>query len=168
VAARRPFDAESNAERPRRLRLLFDAVDIVQYAVVVGLLILAVVVLVRTLVDFLAHPGRYPSSLVDGLDGILVVIIVLDILRTVLSHFELSGFPVRPFLVIGVLAAVRDILSASAHLTVSQNLSGRAFDQNVLELGVGVAVVVVLLVGLALLRWTGYPDEDLQTRHTRS
>lgn len=168
MADARRFHTESNGERPRRLRLLFEAVDLVQYAVVVALLILAAVVLVRTLADFLAHPGRYPTSLIDGLDGILVVIIVLDILRTVLSHFELSGFPVRPFLVIGVLAAVRDILSASAHLTVATDLNSRTFNQNVLQLAIGVAVVIVLLFGLALLRWTGYPDQDQPIPQNRS
>jgi uncharacterized membrane protein (DUF373 family) len=157
-------DSVAAGEEPRaapalHMRLLFLAVDAVQYAVVLALLILAAVVLVRTVYSFLSAPGSYPSSLIEALDGVLVVIIILDILRTVLSHFELSGFPVRPFLVIGILAAVRDILSASAHLTLATILTSRNFDQNLLELGVGVGVVVILLGGLALLRWSGNPDE---------
>ncbi|MGH9103158.1 MAG: phosphate-starvation-inducible PsiE family protein [Acidimicrobiales bacterium] len=147
--------------RPRRViellnvRLLDRLVDVVQYAIVVSLLLVAAVVLVRTVVNFLDHPAGYPASIIGALDGILVVIILLDILRTVLSHFHESTLPVRPFLIIGILAAVRDILSASAHLTLNANLTQQAFRQALVELGVGVGVVVALLVGLLLLRMSG-------------
>jgi len=55
-----------------------------------------------------------------------------------------SVFPVRPFLVIGILAGVRDILSASARLTLSGTLSKAEFNDTLIALGVGVGVVVFL------------------------
>lgn len=148
------------------IRLLFATVDVVQYAVVLALLVLASVVLVRSLATFLAHPGQFPDSVVSGLDGVLVVIIILDILRTVLSHFEGTGFPVRPFLVIGILASVRDVLSASAHLTLQAHLTPQQFNQALVELVVAVGVVAILLGGLALLRWAA-PDEPTGAAGTR-
>jgi len=66
---------------------------------------------------------------------------------------------VRPFLVIGILAGVRDILSASARLTLSGTLSKAEFNDTLIALGVGVGVVVFLLFGLVLLRFSGHTDE---------
>lgn len=148
------------------VRLLFAVVDVVQYAVVLSLLVLASVVLVRSLASFLTHPAQFPDSVVSGLDGVLVVIIILDILRTVLSHFEGTGFPVRPFLVIGILASVRDVLSASAHLTLQAHLTPQQFNQALVELVVAVGVVAILLGGLAVLRWAA-PDEPAGAAGTR-
>jgi hypothetical protein len=61
---------------------------------------------------------------------------------------------VRPFLVIGILAGVRDILSASAHLTLSSSLAQADFNDTLISLGVGVGVVVFLLLGLLILRFS--------------
>ncbi len=128
------------------------ATDGIQHAIVLSLLVIAAVVLVRTVVTFLFDVNGYPTSLVNALDGILVAIILLDILRTVRSHTQGDTLPVKPFLVIGVLAAIRDILSASAHLTLGRHLSASAFDQALIELSVSVGVILALLGGLVLLR----------------
>jgi len=77
----------------------------------------------------------------------------------VFGHMRTSVFPVRPFLVIGILAGVRDILSASARLTLSGTLSKAEFNDTLIALGVGVGVVVFLLFGLVLLRFSGHTDE---------
>lgn len=126
--------------------------SIVEYAIVVSLLIVAVVVLVHTLATFLDSSTLFSLRVVEAIDGILVVIILLDIAHTVFGRLQSSSFPVRPFLEIGILAGVRDILSASAHLTLSGPLSQRDFYNTLISVGVGVGVVVMLLVGLVLLR----------------
>jgi uncharacterized membrane protein (DUF373 family) len=126
----------------------------IEYAIVASLLLVAGIVLVRTVIDFLSHWGAFPQSVVAAIDGILVVIILLDIAHTVFGHLRASVFPVRPFLVIGILAGVRDILSASAHLTLSSSLAQANFDDTLISLGVGVGVVVFLLLGLLVLRFS--------------
>ena len=128
-----------------------------EYAIVISLLAVSGVVLVRTLIDFMRHWGAFPQSVVGAIDGILVVIILLDIAHTVFGHLRESEIPVRPFLVIGVLAGVRDILSASAHLTLSSTLSRADFNETLTALVVGVAVVVLILFGLLLLHWSEGP-----------
>ena len=115
---------------------------------------MSTIVLVRTLVDFLLHWGDFPQSVVAAIDGILVVIILLDIAHTVFGHLRESVIPVRPFLVIGILAGVRDILSASAHLTLSSSLSAANFNETLISLGVGLGVVVFIILGLLILRWS--------------
>jgi uncharacterized membrane protein (DUF373 family) len=130
----------------------------IEYAIVASLLLLAGIILVRTVVTFLTNWNAFPQTVVAAIDGILVVIIVLDIAHTVFGHLRSSVFPVRPFLVIGILAGVRDILSASAHLTLS-TLSTVNLDNTLINLGVGVGVVVFLLLGLLVLRFSGHSDE---------
>lgn len=137
-------------------RWLEVATDGVQYAVLASLVVVAVVVLYHTLVTFFLASNNYVLALTDGLDGILVVIILLDIMRTLRAHFAEDSFPVRPFLGLGVIAAVRDILSASAHLTLAPRLTNGAFNQSVMELAISVGVIIALLVALLLL---SYSDE---------
>ncbi len=132
----------------------------IEYAIVASLLLVAGIVLVRTIVDFLSHWGAFPQSVVAAIDGILVVIILLDIAHTVFGHLRASVFPVRPFLIIGILAGVRDILSASAHLTLGSSLAQSNFNDTLISLGVGVGVVVFLLLGLLVLRMSDHREDD--------
>jgi len=132
----------------------------VEYAIVGSLLLVAGIVLVHTAVSFLRYGKEFSNSVVAAIDGILVVIIILDIAHTVFGHLRTSVFPVRPFLVIGILAGVRDILSASAHLSLSGPLTQRSFYDTLISLGVGVGVVVSLLLGLLLLGLSGHVDDD--------
>jgi uncharacterized membrane protein (DUF373 family) len=132
----------------------------IEYAIVASLLLVAGVVLVHTVDRFLRYGHAFSDAIVAAIDGILVVIIILDIAHTVFGHLRTAVFPVKPFIVIGILAGVRDILSASAHLTLSGPLSQREFYDTLISLGVGVGVVVFLLLGLLILRFSGHIDDD--------
>jgi uncharacterized membrane protein (DUF373 family) len=131
------------------------AVDAVQYGVALILLVIAVVVLIRTASNFLTAQSNYPQDLISAIDGVLVVIIVVDVLRTVLTHFEGSGFPLQPFLIIGIISAVRDILSVSAKLALQGPVSGGAFERLTIELGVSSVVALALAGALVLTQRNG-------------
>jgi uncharacterized membrane protein (DUF373 family) len=143
-----PFWSWSEIRRGTPVRVL---VDLLQYAIALVLLVLAGVVLVRSFIDFLDSPGGYPQTLISAVDGVLVVIILLDILRTVLTHLEGWEFPFRPFLVIGIIAAVRDILAVSTRLTLSST-GGGSVPQSLVELGTSAGVVLILAAALWLTR----------------
>lgn len=125
---------------------------LLEYAIVVSLLLIAAVVLGRTVVTFFAQWGGFPETVVQAIDSVLVVVILLDIAHTILGHLRSSTFPVRPLLVIGILAGVRDILSASARLTFGTSLHGTNFTNALISLSLGVGVVVALSLSLLLLR----------------
>ena len=152
TARRSPIGADAAITR---------AIVAIEYAIVVSLLMVAGIVLVRTVVDFLDQWSAFPGTVVGAIDGILVVIILLDIVHTVFGDLRSWVFTVRPFLVIGILAGVRDILSTSAHLTLSPNLSGSDFRNTLIALGVGVGVVVFLLLGLLILHLSGPSEETI-------
>ncbi len=132
---------------------------VIEYAIVASLLLVAGIFLVRTVIGFLTSWGMFPQNVVAAIDGILVVIILLDIAHTVIGHLRASVFPVRAFLIIGILAGVRDILSASAHLTLSSSLTQTDFRDTLLSLGVGVGVVIFLLLGLFILRFSALNED---------
>jgi uncharacterized membrane protein (DUF373 family) len=132
----------------------------VEYTIVAGLLPVAVIVLVHAVDTFLRFRNAFPDAGVSAIDSILVVIIILDIAHTVFGHLRTSVFPVKPFIVIGILAGVRDILSTSAHLTLRVSRSQREFYNTLISLGVGVGVVVLLLVGLLILHLSGHTNQD--------
>jgi uncharacterized membrane protein (DUF373 family) len=143
-------------------------IDLVQYGVAIVLLVLAAVVLVRSFISFItslnASEPNYTQALISAVDGVLVVIILVDIMRTVLTHLEGWGFPFRPFLVIGIIAAVRDILAVSTRLTLSSGgptaSSGPSISQSLFELGTNAGVILVLAVALFLTRGQ---DVDAET-----
>ena len=132
----------------------------VEYAIVASLLLVAAVVLVHSVDTFVRYGQNFSDAVVQAIDSILVVIITLDIANTVFGHLRTSVFPVKPFIAIGILAGVRDILSSSAHLTLSSSLTQREFYDTLISLGVGVGVVVLLLLGLLILRFSGHIDDN--------
>jgi uncharacterized membrane protein (DUF373 family) len=143
-------------------RAVVAAIQLLEYGIVVALLGLAVVVLVRTFIGFFSHYGNFPENVVTAIDGVLLVIIVVDILHTVFHHIRSQVIPVRPFLVIGILAGVREILSASAHLTLSAHLSESDYHDTLVTLGLGVGVVVFLSLSLLVVRFAGPVDDDAE------
>ncbi|MHB8511554.1 MAG: hypothetical protein ACYDCC_05185 [Actinomycetota bacterium] len=112
------------------------AQDIVHYLVIVILLMITAVVLYHTVVDLLVKPHDFAERVIGGVDGVLFAIII------------------------GIISAVRHILSLGAKLTLSKELSGGAFRHPQIELGVNAAVVLALSVGLLLVRHNDPTIED--------
>jgi uncharacterized membrane protein (DUF373 family) len=152
----------SEIRRGTPLRAL---IDVVQYGVAIVLLVLAAIVLVESFINFLTSLNTYTTALISAVDGVLVVIILVDIMRTVLTHLEGWGFPFRPFLVIGIIAAVRDILAVSTRLTFSTGAASGSptITQSLFELGTNAGVILVLAVALFLTRGQNV-DAETETR----
>ena len=155
-----PEDRETAARvvRSRRplghlvpLRILDMGEDLLHVAIGLILFVIAMVVLVHSVQNLAnAHP-LFPGGVIAGINDVLFIVIILEILRTVTSHFTQGGFQIRPFLVIGVISAVRHILTISASLTLEGDGNDRHFQHAVTELGVNAGVVLALVIGLVLL-----------------
>ena len=59
----------------------------------------------------------FPNGMIQGVNDILFIVIILEILRTVISRFTDGVYQLDKFLIIGVIAAVRHILTVGASLT---------------------------------------------------
>jgi uncharacterized membrane protein (DUF373 family) len=142
---------------PRRVadllvRTMHFGEDIVFAVLAVVLFALAVIVLGRTVHDVLFPPPPevFVETITRALNGVLFVLIVMEVLRTLIARFQGEGFRLQPFLVIAIISAVRHILTVGARLS----LVGEQADlrRDMVELGVNAAVVVALSIALVLIR----------------
>ena len=133
--------------------------DAVHYLVVVLLFGVAGIVLYRTTDTLLNSHDPFPGNVTTVINGALFVIIVMEVLRTVVAHFEKTGFQLQPFLIIGIISATREILSVGARLSLQGEGSTGALHAALLELAVNSAVVLGLATALVLVRRGGHHRE---------
>ena len=135
--------------------------DIVYLGVALVLVGVAGAALYNTVHDLLASQSNFAQTVTAGVNGVLFVVIVLEIFRTVLAHLEGGGFQLRPFLIIGIISAVRHILLVGA---LSASNGNSEFNHAQIELGVNAGVALVLVIALVLLH-RGGATSDLDDDH---
>ena len=109
----------------------------------------AVIFSVQRLID--TRPF-FPTGMIQGINDILLVVIILEIMRTVVVRFTDGIFQLDSFLIIGVIAAVRHILTVGAALTMEKDKTAEAFNRSLLEMGVNTGIVLALVFALFLSR----------------
>jgi uncharacterized membrane protein (DUF373 family) len=100
---------------------------------------------------FETHPF-FPLGMIQGINDILFVVIILEIMRTVLVRFTDGLFQLDNFLIIGVIAAVRHILTVGASLTMAKERTNQYFNRALTEMGVNTGIVIALVFALFLSR----------------
>jgi uncharacterized membrane protein (DUF373 family) len=94
----------------------------------------------------------FPTGMIQGINDTLFVVIILEIMRTVIVRFTDGIFQLDNFLIIGVIAAVRHILTVGASLTLDQEKSRELFNRALIEMGVNTGIVLTLVFALFLAR----------------
>ena len=92
----------------------------------------------------------FPNGMIQGVNDILFIVIILEILRTVISRFTDGVYQLDKFLIIGVIAAVRHILTVGASLTLESGKSDTAFERSIYEMGLNALIVVALVFAIFL------------------
>ena len=151
--AARADDVDDESLAPIGIKGVKLVEDVIHYVVAALLLAVAGYVLFHTVEEFLGHSESFAHRVTSAVNGVLFVIIVLEILRTVISHFDQSEFQLKPFLIIGIISAVRHILTVNAQTSLGGH-EGDAehFRRTLWELGINSAVVLALVIGLVLVR----------------
>ena len=137
-------------------RLLAKGFSLVEDAVYLGLGLLlatsAVTLLVLTAVTFLPSlfTGEATRHIVPLLDQILLTLLVVELLYTVQVSFREHAVTPEPFLLIGLIAAIRRVLL----LTAEFGHPGGPSDPKALvtELAVLSALIVAIAISLFVLR----------------
>lgn len=94
----------------------------------------------------------FPTGMIQGINDTLFVVIILEIMRTVIVRFTDGIFQLDNFLIIGVIAAVRHILTVGASLTLDQEKTRELFNRALIEMGVNTGIVLALVFALFLAR----------------
>ena len=92
----------------------------------------------------------FPNAMIQRVNDILFIVIILEILRTVISRFTDGVYQLDKFLIIGVIAAVRHILTVGASLTLESGKSDTAFERSIYEMGLNALIVVALVFAIFL------------------
>ena len=116
------------------------------------LLGIAIVALYSSVMRVFETDPFFPTGMIQAINDILFIIIILEILRTVVARYTDGVFQLQNFLIIGVIAAVRHILTVGASMTLASGKSQSEFDRAVVELGVSAGIVVALVFAIFLAR----------------
>ena len=92
----------------------------------------------------------FPNGMIQGVNDILFIVIILEILRTVISRFTDGVYQLDKFLIIGVIAAVRHILTVGASLTLESGKTDALFRRAIYEMGLNAGIVVFLVFAIFL------------------
>jgi uncharacterized membrane protein (DUF373 family) len=132
---------------------LLDTVEDVFHVVLTALLFLvALGAVVFTVVRLLNTTPFYPNGMLQAINDILFVVIILEIARTVIARFNSGFYQLSRFLVIGVIASVRHILSVGSSLTLSIGKTPEAFERGIIELLVNGGIVIALVLAIFMTR----------------
>jgi uncharacterized membrane protein (DUF373 family) len=127
------------------------AEDLLHYMAALMLVLIGVLLMFRASRDLPPVSKTFWHSVPSAINDVLLVVIVLEIFRTVFAHFGKDGVSAEKFLVIGVISAVRHLLTVGAALS-SERVTTEMFNRDMVELGVNGFIVVGLVVGIWLLR----------------
>jgi uncharacterized membrane protein (DUF373 family) len=134
------------------LKILVQGEKIMFIAIAAALLAIAVVVFVRRLHDLVVAPPReeLAVTVTRSVNGVLFIVVILELVRTIVARLEGGGFQLQPFLVIGIISATRDILTVGAVLSLERGQVSTSSLVTKLEVNAG--VVVALSLALVLVR----------------
>ena len=96
--------------------------------------------------------GEIAARLVPILDQLLLVLMIVEILYTVQVSFREHTLVPEPFLVVGLIAAIRRVLVITAELSEMAQRDVETFRHALLELGLLTAMIVALVGALGMLR----------------
>jgi uncharacterized membrane protein (DUF373 family) len=116
------------------------------------LFVVALGAVVFTVIRLFTTTPFYPDGMLQAINDILFVVIILEIARTVIARFNSGFYQLSRFLVIGVIASVRHILSVGSSLTLKIGKTPEDFDRGIIELLVNGGIVVALVFAIFMTR----------------
>ena len=134
--------------------------DVVYWAIAVVLVMGSVALLVaqfNTMLRLRAAPAS--TVMLEVLDGLLLIFIFVELLYAVRSCLRSHEIVAEPFLIVGILAGIKEIVVLSVEAATLLK-KGPEFSRAVVEIGVLGAVVLVLAIAAFVLRERRRTDRD--------
>lgn len=145
-------------------RAFTGAEDIVYIGLGVLLAGTALVLLINGAISFgqSVWAGSLPVTVTVLLDSILLILLIVELLYTVQVSFREHALVPEPFLLVGLIAAIRRVLVVTAEFGELRGRSPVEFQHFVIELAVLTVLIVALAFSLVLLRRKGIVAEPAQ------
>jgi uncharacterized membrane protein (DUF373 family) len=149
-----------DSPHPKRA-LVARVFTLVEDIVYVGLGLLlagsALVLLVSGIISFGQNlmAASLTKNIVALLDRILLILLVVELLYTVQVSFREHGLIPEPFLLVGLIAAIRRVLVLTAQFAEVHDQPDAVFQHFIIELAVLTLLIVALVVSLILLKQRG-------------
>jgi len=140
---------------PGLVRFLGNLDDLLQFVVGILLVITALILIGQTLWAIPAAIGEFPAGakMSAVIHDIMLVMIVLELLWTVVTYLQEHTVPLEPFLFVGIISSARKLLLIGAQMSLTE--SGPEVAQlQMRELLVHGGLIFILVVALAIVRWT--------------
>ena len=136
----------------RRLEPFFDGATLLLYGSVgILLIVLALAALAYALFSIPKNlADGVPTTLTNLLSELLLVLILVEIIRTIMTFITTRTSSVRPFLTVAIISSVRRILSVGAELSL-KDLKGDEFNHAIIELGVEGGLILIVALALFLV-----------------
>lgn len=115
-------------------------------AAAAGLLVSAVVQVVIEV-----RAGDYDGVLPHLLDRALLVLMLAEIIYTVRRIARRKKLEVEPFLIVGIIAAIRRVLVITAESTAHVDLADPTFQAALVELGLLAVMILALALAMRLI-----------------
>ena len=122
--------------------------DIFHAVLALALLVIGIGAFFYSIERLITTAPFFPNGMIQGVNDILFIVIILEILRTVISRFTDGVYQLDKFLIIGVIAAVRHILTVGASVTLESGKSDTAFERAIVEMGLNALIVVALVLAI--------------------
>lgn len=130
----------------------------------VSFLALGMVVFVHAWYTFAITVGvRVLPAVLALVHDLLLVIILLELFRTIINFLKTKVITLEPFLYICIIASTRRILTTGAQIAYIEELTDLVFQRYLLDLGANV-FVIVLLVGAVLMARKAPPSDLVSAR----
>jgi len=143
--------------------ILSSAEDIIYIGTAAILIGAALALLGFSVFEFIASfTEDLPRGINELLDGLLLVLMLVEILHTVGISLKKRKLVIEPFLAIGIIAAIRRVLiitAEQAHPTVEE---AAVFRMTMLELGLLAGMILIFVFCIFLLRRHGM-DASVRT-----
>jgi len=119
-----------------------------------SLLVLGMLIFAQAWFLFVTKAGQVGllQSGLKLLNDLLLVIILLELFRTVIRFLQTEILDLEPYLAVSIIACTRRILTASAELSHLPAMTDTQFYQYLMDVGLNVTVIMVLVVGVFLIR----------------
>lgn len=119
-----------------------------------SLLLISIAMFAHAWLDFLraSQNDSFLMHAITLVNNLLLVIILLELFRTIVRFLETDILRIEPYLAVGIIACVRRILTASAELGDLRSVTADFFANYLKDVALNTGIIMFLIVGVYILR----------------